>query len=135
MQKINISLSRTFQTETEDFIKLLFDYDLMSAYQVPPLVSYQLKKGELLKTGSLVYLYYDEDKTKIIKEEIVKNDLPKSILIKQQYNDINVLIKHTFKNNIWYLDYTFKIDNKNPVNKLGLAKQLTEDMESFLKII
>lgn len=134
MQKINISLSRTYKLNTEDFLKLLFDYDLMSAYQIPPLVSYELKKGKLLENDALVFLYYDEEKTKVIKETIINNNLPNSILINQQYNDVSVLIKHTFKNNIWHLDYTFTINNNNPVNKLGLAKQLTEDMESFLKI-
>ncbi len=135
MQTINISLSRAFNIRKEDFIKLLFDYDLMSTYQVPPLKSYEIKKGELLKENSVVYLYYDVEKTKVIKEEIIKNNLPDSIIISQQFNEINVLIKHTFSSNIWKIDYTFKTNKVNPVDKLGLAKQLQEDMESFLKII
>ena len=135
MQTINISLSRAFNIRKEDFIKLLFDYDLMSTYQVPPLKSYEIKKGELLKENSVVYLYYDAEKTKVIKEEIIKNNLPDSIIISQQFNEINVLIKHTFSSNIWKIDYTFKTNKVNPVDKLGLAKQLQEDMESFLKII
>ncbi len=135
MQTIKISLSRSFNVAKDVFIDKLFNYELMKSYQIPPLVSYELKQGELFKEGSLVYLYYDELKSKIIKEQIIKNNLPDNITIKQQYNDITVILKHSFKENIWHLDYQFIINNDNHVNKIGLAKQLTEDMESFLKIL
>ncbi|HHT39574.1 MAG: hypothetical protein PHY22_02785 [Acholeplasmataceae bacterium] len=105
----------------------------MKNYQQPPLISYQLVKGNFLEEGAVVKLFYDNEKTKVITETIIKNNLPKEIIIEQKYFHVLVIIKHRFNNNIWFVDYQFITTTKKTIDKEGLAKQLEEDMEGFLK--
>lgn len=134
MQKVKITLSRKHQCERNKFINKLFDYELMKTYQVPPLVSYDLN-GNKLQKGTIVNFYYDVNKTKVIKEEVISNNLPNEIIFKQTFNNIILNIKHTFKEKLWCLEYEFIINKSGNVDKLGLAKQLEEDMESFIRIL
>lgn len=133
MTTTRISLSRKFSCSLDHFIESLFDYQLMKNYQQPPLISYQLVKGNFLEEGAVVKLFYDNEKTKVITETIIKNNLPKEIIIEQKYFHVLVIIKHRFNNNIWFVDYQFITTTKKTIDKEGLAKQLEEDMEGFLK--
>ncbi|MCK9165899.1 MAG: hypothetical protein RBS76_01140 [Acholeplasmatales bacterium] len=133
MTTTRISLSRKLSCSLDHFIESLFDYQLMKNYQQPPLISYQLVKGNFLEEGAVVKLFYDNEKTKVITETIIKNNLPKEIIIEQKYFHVLVIIKHRFNNNIWFVDYQFITTTKKTIDKEGLAKQLEEDMEGFLK--
>lgn len=133
MTTTRISLSRKLSCSLDHFIESLFDYQLMKNYQQPPLISYQLVSGNFLDEGAVVKLFYDNEKTKVITETIIKNNLPNEMIIEQKYFQVLVVIKHRFNNNIWFVDYQFVTTSKKTIDKEGLAKQLEEDMEGFLK--
>lgn len=139
MKKIEFSINLTIHKSREEVIDTLFDYDQMKYYQSPPLLSHKLIKGKALEEGTVRILYYSDDIADIMYEGVVKNELNDGITMVQKYKRIKVLLKHSFKeigqHTLWRVDYTFEMANDSNVDKMGLVKQLKDDMRAFKEYI